>query len=254
MNKKNTGVLAAALTAALLSACGGGGGSSAPTAPTVVNAEYQGLWKGTTSDSRGVTGLVLSDGTTYVIYTTTFNRNLIAGVVQGKVTGGSGSISSGDIRDFNFEGAGVLTGALSGSYTTKKSLSGTVTYAGSGGRANTFTSTYQSSYEQTPTLSAAAGAYSGTVTSSVGTQAAVLTVGSDGKLVGSANGCTSTGSITPRTDGNAYNATITFGPSPCIFAGQTFSGIAYYDSANRQLYAVTPNGNRTDGVFFIGTK
>jgi hypothetical protein len=55
----------AAAAALSLSACGGGGGDdqSAGNAPTA-----QGLYVGTTNTGRAVTGLVLSDGTTYVLY------------------------------------------------------------------------------------------------------------------------------------------------------------------------------------------
>ena len=240
-------LLTALATAVLVSSCGGGG-DSAPAGPSAV----QGLWLGTTTTNRAVTGLVFSDGSSYVLYSRVGNPALLGGVVQGSSSAANGTWSSGDARDFNLEGAGVLAATLAGTYTAKQSLAGTATY--SNGSTTSFSGTYNAAYETVPTLSAVSGMYNGTVAFSQGSQAAQVSVAASGAVTATASGCIATGTATPRTDGNAYNVTLTYGPAPCFFAGQTFNGIAYFDAPNKRLYAAAPNAARTDGVLFIGTK
>lgn len=234
--------------AMLLTACGGGGGGS----DTDTASGAQGLWVGTTSTNRAATGLVFSDGTYYVLYSAVGQPNIIAGAVQGSSTASGGSWSSSNARDFNLEGLGVSSGTLSGSYTARQSVSGTVTY--SGGTTGSFSGTYNTDYEITPTLTALTGTYTAQVAFSQGVQSGLVTIDSAGNISASAQGCSSTGTATPRTDGNAYNVRVTFGGSPCFFAGQTFNGVAYYDAANRTIYAAAPNAARTDGMIVVATK
>lgn len=240
--------LAALAATAIVSACGGGGGDSTPAAPSAA----QGLWIGTTTANRTVTGLVFSDGSYYVLYSRVGNPAVIGGVVQGGSSASAGTWTSGDAKDFNLEGAGVLSASLAGTYIAKQSLGGTVTYAN--GSATTFSGAYNTAFEAAPSLSAVSGFYSGTVALSQGSQVATISVASSGAVSANANGCIATGTATPRTDANAYNLVLTFGPAPCFFAGQTFTGIAYFDAAAKRLYAAAPNAARTDGVLFVGTK
>lgn len=239
-------VLASA--ALLAAACGGGGGDSTPAGPSPA----QGLWIGTTTTNRTVTGLVLSDGSYYVLYSLVGNAAVLGGAVHGNSSASAGTWSSGDARDFNLEGAGVLSASLGGTYSTKQSIAGTVTYAS--GASTNFSGTYSSNYETTPTLPALTATYTGTVAFSQGAQPLAITVTPSGNVTATGSGCTSTGTATPRNDGNAYNFAITFGPAPCFFAGQTFSGIAYLDAVAKRLYAAAPNAARTDGVLFVGTR
>ena len=79
--------------------------------------------------------------------------------------------------------------------------------------------------------------------------------------------------MTPRTDGNVYNMTISFGGLPCVFSNQSVQGVAYYRAATKELrtasagpltidsfYAAPPYslpGAGTEspqGIIFIGTK
>ena len=247
MKKTFLGASIAAMLA--ISGCGGGGGDSGSTSSA---SAAQGLWLGTTSTNRTVTGLVFSDGTYYVLYSPIGNPTAIAGVVQGTGTTSASTFSSSDGRDFNLEGLGVLTGTVSANYATKQSFNGTVAYTAGGNTS--FTTTYSSAYETAPTLANVAGTYTGQVALSVGVQSATVTVSSTGAISGGGNGCSLTGTATPRTDGNAYTLSITFGASPCFFANQTFTGVAYYNSATKRLYGAAPNAARTDGVLFVGTK
>jgi hypothetical protein len=195
---------------------------------------------------------VFDDGAYWVLYSAVGNPSEIAGVVQGTATVGNGVFTSSNGRDFNLEGLGVSPASVSGTFATQATLNGTISY--SGGTVVTFSSVYDPTFELAPSLSGVAGTFSGSVAFSGGVQAATTTVASSGALTGSAGGCSFTGMLTPRTDANAFSGSITFGPAPCLFPGQTFSGVAFYDAAARRLYAVAPNSARTDGVLFVGTK
>lgn len=227
--------------------CGGGGSGDQPGgAPTA-----QGLYIGSTNTNRVATALVLSDGSTYVLYSAVGNPNVIAGVGLATVSTSASEFRGQDGRDFNFEGLGVLNATFAGTYVAKRSISGAVFYPHS---SVVFGGTYSSDYEVKPSLATIAGTYTGQVASPAGVQSATFTIANTGTVSGSASGCVATGQFVPRADGNAYNATITFGAAPCIFAGQTFSGIGYYNSATRRMYAAAPNAERTAGVLFAGTK
>jgi hypothetical protein len=230
--------------------CGGGGGGSAP--PPATDTTAQGLWIGKTSTNRTVTGLVLSDGTYYVLYSSTFNSALIGGVVQGTGTSTAGTFSSNDARDFNIEGAGVIPATITATVAAKQSFNGSINYPNSA--TVSFTSTYDASYEATPLLATVAGTFTGQIASSAGVQTATVTVSPTGAISGEGSGCATTGTATPRADGNAYNVSLTFGALPCLFANQTLTGIAYFDAVTRRLYAAAPNAARTDGILFAGLK
>ena len=247
---KKLSVLGASIAATLvISGCGGGGGDSG--SPSTASAA-QGLWIGTTATNRTVTGLVFSDGTYYVLYSPVGNPTAIAGVVQGSGTTAPSTFSSSNARDFNLEGLGVLPATVTANYTAKQTFNGTVAYTAGG--TTSFTTTYNSTYEAAPSLANVAGTYTGQVALSIGVQSATVTVSSAGAISGGGNGCALTGTATPRSDGNAYTLSITFGASPCFFANQTFTGVAYYNSVTKRLYGAAPNAARTDGVLFVGTK
>jgi hypothetical protein len=176
---------------------------------------------------------------------------VIAGVVQGTVGTNSTEFRAQDARDFNLEGLGVLSATVAGTYVSKKSVTGAIFYAQG---SVVFNGAYSTDYETKPSLATVAGAYTGQVASSAGVQNATFTVSSTGAVSGSASGCAATGTVTPRTDGNAYDTTMTFGAAPCVFAGQTLRGISYYNTLTRILYSAAPNADRTNGVLLVGAK
>lgn len=234
-----------------LAACGGGGGGGSGVNATVSSDPAEGLWQGTIQGGANITGLVLNDGTYYVLYSPANNRNVIAGLVQGSGTGRNGSFSSSNARDFVI-GDDVYPATVSASYSSKQSFNGSVTYTN--GRVASFTSTYDSTYEQPASLTAAAGNYSGESASSVGVQASTVAIQSNGSFQGSSNGCNVSGALTPRGSSSVFNMAVTFGGGACIFGTSTLNGIAIYDAANKRLYAAAPNSSRTDGFLFVGTK
>lgn len=260
--------LASILGIALALTVGGCGGNSdstpaptptpeatpAPTpAPAPAASSAEGLWSGSTNTNRTIAGVVLDDGTYYVLYSVPANPNVLAGVVQGNGTSNNGSFTSANARDFNLEGFGVLSATISGSYAERQSLSGSITYLGASD--TTFTSTFDPAYDTTPSLVSLAGTYTGQAGSAGGVQSETVTVASTGVFTGvAADGCSFAGTATPRVHVNIFDVSITFGGAPCLFAGSTLVGIAYLDVPNSRLYAAAPTSDRTDAVIFSGTK
>lgn len=224
--------------------------SPAPT-PTPTSSAV-GLWRGMTSTNRTVTGLVFSNGSYYVFYSKAAAPSIIGGVVQGTGSTLGASFASSNAKDFNNEGLGVVAATVSASIQTKVSLNGSISYAS--GQSTTFTSAYGIQFETTPTLSAVAGTYTGQAGLASGLQTMVISVSATGAISSSSNGCSTTGTSTARSDANAYDVVLTFGPAPCTFAGQTVLGLAYFDAGTKRLYAATPNTARTAALVFFGTK
>lgn len=236
--------------AVLLTACGGGGGGGSDDAATP--AEAAGLYDGTTSTGRDFSTIVLDDGRFYLLYLDQ-SGTTIGGVIQGNATVRNGSFTSSNAKDFNLEGAGVMNLTVSGSYNNKASLNGSASYANNGGSA-TFTSTYDSNYEKTPSLALISGSYNGISFGVTADETTTVTVSSSGAISGnSSNGCVFTGQTNPRSSGNVYDLSISYG-SGCALAGATATGIAYYDDISEELVGVVMNSGRTSGSIFIGVK
>jgi hypothetical protein len=254
MNKSNvSSMILTGITVAYLSVSGCGGGDGfdpAPPPPAVGTAE--GLWNGTTGDGRTFSGLVLDDGTYWFLYSAAGNSAVFGGAIQGNGSSSAGSFVSSTGLDFNFEGAGILPFTMAGTYTAKSKLSGTLTYAAS---VKSFTSTYDTDYDLTPSVSSISGTYTGeAITVNTGPATATVTVQSGGAISGASNGCSYTGMATPRVKGNVYDITVTFTGGNCDNGTDTVTGVAYYVTAKRELIGTALNGGRTNGFIFSGTR
>ncbi|HUW37490.1 MAG TPA: hypothetical protein VMV91_09160 [Rhodocyclaceae bacterium] len=243
------------LLALTLSACGGGGGGgSTPTASSAPAQTAEGLWSGTTSTSRTIKGIVLDNGTYWVLYSPANNSALIAGVIEGTGTSLNGSFSSSDAKDFNLEGLGINNATVSASYTAKQTLNGSVTYP-SLNQSSTFTSTYDTDYDQTPSLAILAGTYSGSAAVIGGSESATITVSAAGAVSGAgASGCQFTGTASPHAHGNVYDLSVTFGGGVCANGTSTVTGIGYFNSTKKTLFGAALNSTRSNGFIFVGTK
>jgi hypothetical protein len=231
-----------------LSACGGGGSSAPPPDSGAV-----GLWNGTTSSGRTGAALFLDDGSYWVIYSFVGNSSVIAGAAQGNATANSGTFSSSNGIDFNFEGFGINQFTLSGSYAAKSTLNGTLSY--SSGSTVTFKGTYNADYDLTPSLATIAGTYVGTAATSGGIDAATASITDSGAISGrSALGCTYTGNASPRPKGNVYNISVTFGGGNCSNGTATVSGVAYFNAKTNELIAAALNSDRSNGFLSVGVK
>lgn len=233
------------LLAALLAGCGGGGDGASST----LN-----VWSGTTSTGRDIGGVTLADGTYYLLYSKAGDANTVGGALQGTATLTGEAFASSDALDFSAEGLGIRPSTVAGTLKDGASFDGSVTPA-AGGTAVTFqTSTSGSLLFGTPSLQRLAGAYTGNAGFALGVRPAVFTVTETGAVSSTINGCAITGTAAPRTDGNAYDLTITFGGAPCALPGFSFAGIAYVRPDNGRLYAVARNAATKQSVIFSGAK
>lgn len=219
--------LAASVAAALmLAACGGGGGGG-----SAASGSTTGLWNGTTSTGATVSALVFPSGEAWAAYVNGGTIGFVKGTINGAAT------------DFNITAGTRASGTITGTAVTKQSISGTAGTA-------TYSGTYDAAFEQTPSLAAAAGTYTGTGPSA----GATITVTTGGAVTGAGATCTVTGTATPRADGNAFNVSITYAGGACPAAGQTLAGIAYYNAAAKSLTSAVVNAGSTVADIFIGTK
>jgi len=242
-----------------LASCGGGGGSSSSAAPSPPPppdlGKAEGLWNGTTGSGRSISGLVLDNGTYWFLYTAVGNNAVLGGAIQGEGTSSSGKFASSNGMDFNLEGLGINAFTLAGTYTAKSQLGGTLTYIG--GTTNTFTSTYDTDYDLTPSLATIVGTYSGAAVTadSSSPEAATITVAGGGAITGtSAGGCSFTGAASTHAKGNVYDVSVTFGGGVCTNGTSTVTGVAYFIAAQKQLVSTALNSGRTNGFLFVGVK
>ena len=239
----------------LLAAGCGGGGDDAGATP---NAKPEGAYAGTLtgSASSAFQLLVLENDEYWSLYGTNSGGTLlVAGFIQGSGTSSSGSFASSNALDFGF--ATSAQGTLSASYVVGTSIQGTVTSAGRNvgfSGAPIAPATYN--YSTPASLSDIQGSWN--LTSLTGA-ATTLNVSAAGALTGSSQGCSFSGTITPRASGkNVFNVSLTFGAAPCLLPGQSASGIAISSvlagSAVRQLIVAGVNTNRTAGTALFGTR
>lgn len=230
---------------------GGGGGATPPPQPA---SSAEGLWTGSTSTSRSVTGIVLDNGTYWLLYSVPHVSALIAGVVQGTGSSLNGSFSSADGMDFNLEGQGFNNVTLSASYVARQSLNGSVTYTNPN-QAFTFTSAYNAEYEQTPSGAAIAGTYTGIASVAGSNELTTIAVSSSGVVVGTGTGgCQFLGTAMPRKKGNLYDLSVVFGGGACSSGTSAVSGIGYLESNAKRLYVAALNKSRSNGLVFVGIK
>jgi NO-binding membrane sensor protein with MHYT domain len=157
--------------------------------------------------------------------------------------------------DFNLEGLGVNAFTLVGTYTAKTQLGGTLSYTG--GTTDTFTSTYDTDYDLTPSLATIVGTYSGEAVTveSINPEAATVTIAAGGAITGAgADGCSFTGMVSTHAKGNVYNVSVTFNGGVCTNGTNTVTGVAYYIAAQKELISTALNSGRTNGFLFLGTK
>jgi len=234
-----------------LSACSGDGDTSPPSPVPLTAATAEGFWTGTTNTNRTVTGVVLDDGVYWFLYSVGGDPSIIEGVLQGDSNAQDGALNSLNAKDFNVERpvTPVLNATINGSYTTKQSLSGSY----QSNVPDTFTTTYNSDYELTPDITAVTGTYTGPVAQN---ETVNVTVSAAGGISGiSSTGCRITGSVSPRTRGNVFDVTITFGgQSTCSNGTNTVNGVGLYNARTKKLYSAAFNSDRTNGFVFLGTK
>jgi hypothetical protein len=248
-------ILAAALA---LAACGGGG-SDSPTTPPANAGTAEGAYSGTITSgtaTSAATMIVTETGSFYALYGQETNNVLyVSGLVTGKGTSTNG-VFTASAKDFYLNNPPV-TESITANYVQGVSMSGTVTSSTASG---TFTATSAAAlpyvYGQPASMADAVGTWPIT---SLGGQTGTVTIASDGKATTSSGGCISTGTVTPA-DGsrNYFNVTGTSGPSPCLYPGMKFVGIAVVspveNSTLKQLVYVGVSEDGTKSSVAVGAK
>lgn len=234
----------------VLSACGGGGGDEATTTPTTTTASAEGFWNGTTTTGTQVSLAVLENGETWGIYG---SGNTVIGALYGNTTT-SGTTLSGSGTSFDFVSRDGGSGSYTGTVTTK----GTITLDADGTK---FSGTYDTSYDQAASLASLAGTYTGwAVTAATNAQAATVIVDVNGNIsssfVDGSLSCATSGKATPRASGkNIFNLQLTFTGNYCALGnGTVVTGVATYDSVNRELIAMGLNSAKSDGLIYVGMR
>jgi hypothetical protein len=253
--KKSVKLQLATLTLIALTACGGGGGGS--PAPATSGASPEGAYQGTTSAGFDVNALVLDNGVAWAVYGTRISGTLyVRGVASGVSGTYNGSTYTTPVKDYFYTGQ-TYDGTLSGSYLAGTSFNGTLSNTAGGLSSFTAAAIPSSSYNYNaaPSLSTAAGAWSGSLSNG---QSGSINVGSNGFFTGLVGTCSLSGQLTPRPSGkNVFNATITFGSSPCAYPGVTSSGNAMVFPVSgglTQLIIAGTTPDRSAGVAFLSQR
>jgi len=248
-------VLSIAVVALALSGCGGGGGGSAAGTPAPTPSA-EGAYFGTVSDGRQHYTLVLENGQLYALYGSTSAGVFdVSGVLQGNGTSSNGSYASSDVKDASAAGT-LVAATLSASYTAGSSFNGTVTEAGgSVSFTGSALSTAVYNYNVAASLATVAGTWNMTSLRGFPT---TLTVAADGSFNATSSGCAFSGTFKPRSSGkNVLDVALTYGPSPCILAGKSLSGIAIsyaLSGGGQQLAIVALDAARTSSSAFFGVR
>ena len=191
-----------ALVALLLSACNSDDDTVTPVPPSPppppTVTGAAGFWNGSTSANRELRGAILDNGQMWMFYGGVGAPGSIAGFLQGTGSETATTYTSRDTLDFNLEGPSRQSATFTATYAAKSTLNGSVNYP-----------------TTTTTTISATGVISGSST----------------------GGCRFTGTTTPRTAGNVYDYSITFGGAPCDLQNQTLRGVATLDAAGRTLIA-----------------
>lgn len=219
----------------------------------------EGLWRGSSDTSRTVTTLILDNSFYWMLYSPAGNSTGIAGVVVGNSLSSNGKLTSSNGKDFNFETGSLFPLTWVGSYTAQSRLQGSLTYTDIPGGIVGLNATYDNAYNLTPSLADISGRYTGSSTSLAnGSVDTAFILYATGQISGSrTDGCTFTGSISPRVRGNAYSVSLDYGVN-CRERNSGRSanskGSAYINPVNKQLFSVTLNSSIDDVLLFIGNK
>jgi len=243
----------------LLTACGGGSGGNSGSSDA---GSPTGLWKGNSDTDRTILGMIMGTDEYWQIYTIAGNSSVLAGVVQGSGIENNGSFTSSNGVDVNMESGNVSDVTMDADYTGKTTFKGALSYPSPLlVPMNSFSTAYDSDYENTASLTTIAGAYDGTGYSAVLSETSRLIISSTGDITGStgakgsSNICTINGTITPRTTGNFYDVSINFinNSGGCTKVTDTLIGVAYFDSTIDALTVALLNQTRTTGFLFSGS-
>jgi hypothetical protein len=245
--------------ATLFAACGGGGGSGNGTVvntPAPIVGSAQGAYIGTVSDGREHDTIVLENDQFYTMYGHTIGAAFVVeGFLQGNGKSNNGNFSAPDVVDSTANNLRIPA-TLTATYTPGVNLNGTLAENSS---AVSFTSTPIASavfnYNTAANLSDLVGKWD--LTSLRGFSNS-FTIDSTGAFLATSSGCTFAGNFVPRASGkNIFDVSMSFGPAPCVLAGQSIKGIAIdyvLTNGKRQLIVAGIDQSRTNTAAFFGVR
>ena len=211
----------------------------------------EGLWLGYTGDDRIAVSVVSEGGDGYVFYTNTAQTEW-AGVGVTRLENSSAGVLSSFARDFSWEFSDIFDLTISGSVSGDR-FTGNLDYGING--ANSFDLTYDDVYEDTADIANLVGSYSGIGGSGFGQEGVQFVINEEGRYAGiSEYGCEANGYLAPRSRGNIFDVSISFGPEPCTYANQTLMGNALYHPELNYLFMAAPEPTFTGGIAVIASK
>jgi len=187
----------------------------------------------------------------------TTDRLVVEGAGQGQGQSTDTTFTFAFTLNSSTEGQAPINAAFAANYVPDVSINGTIT-------APEFSATFSAfplaiatyDYNAAANLPAIVGTWP--LTAGDGS-ATTISISATGAITGYSGSCTLTGTIAPRESGkNVFNTSVTFGPAPCLRAGQTFTGIGLsYPIAGtitRQLVIAGVNSDRTVDTTLYGTR
>lgn len=246
LGKMKTAALGLCVTA-MLAACGGGG-SEIP----LNSFRAAGMWHGTSDTNREVSAVTLADGRYFAVYSGAGGNATIGGGVQGTSAVVDGQLVSSDLLSFSVELQPPVTGTFTASVDPFTSITGTATVANQ--PPATFQANFEEDFRNQPSLAAVAGSYTGEAGFQSGVRPATFNISATGEVTSTINGCSITGTVKPRADGNAYDLSVLFGGDPCALPNLTFNGIVFLREGGNHLYSVSRNTAARQTIVFTGLK
>lgn len=222
-------------------------GISAPLlTATRTQPETEGIFVGELESTGEIDTILLATGEFYAIY---WDLNKPGSAASqgafsiGSITSVNGHTISGTGDTYGIDGVAVQTFSLTGAYQAKQSLSGTIER-----KNNTplqFNAQYKSAYDNPATYANATGNFSGVVmygnvpnaVPAKQRSSISLSVDAAGRITGSNDSCSFSGTLTPRQRGNVYDVSLSFADTnDCLLRNQVATGISVtYDRISRMI-------------------
>lgn len=228
--------------------------AAATDVATTAASTPAGYWFGTTNTRRNVYAIILPSGETWVMYTDTAGNNYLSGVIYAQMGWTGTTFTGSGGRDFSFENSRYFDAGITGTYSQRTQIAGTISYPALG-QTSSFSGSYNTGFDLQPSLATITGTYSGRGIMLGSSTATTVSIQSSGAVIGvTASGCSFSGTIVPISNANAYRVTVTTVASSLCGASLTLSGGAYYDAPYRALNVITLDSGRTNAYVFLGTK
>jgi hypothetical protein len=237
-----------------LAGCGTGNLPPASQATPLLTAS-PGIYKGSLSTHQHLMLAMFYDGTAYLFYQPAAAPRTVDDVVvvrKGTQTDAARFDGTQATR-YRLAPSGNATPVrVAIDFSHSPAVSGSVTASGDA-NSTTFTASPAQILGQPPTRAATIGLYNGNARSLRSNASAQMTITASGLLAGTIDGgCEFRGTLTPRSDLNAYDVSVTFAGAPCVDANASLSGSAVLDES--QLLVALPLRDRDDVFVFAGTR